>query len=300
MRKYFELGLVCLSGLGLALNLLVLYMATWSSHALAIDTVAMMLVAVLDLVACLFIAVAQTMRWCGVQVPCMVDLMVFATASFGSLGMTAVLSGVRYASIVRGWQLDTRNGILGCLVVLGMIWMVVVSRGLLFRMEVMPSGFYCMPIPEYGNDWYVLLDVIYNSLLFPCPVVIVVCYVLVTCHYCTLARHDGSSAFPQPMTWSKQLAFYYRRITYKLVLIVVAYSISIFPEYFLSFLSLITQFQRTYTQDVIAFLLIFSLSIINPFFILHLHKGSRSKAHRIMKNLPATPSASEGSLPNLC
>lgn len=280
MREYFELGLVCLSGVGLALNTLVLYMAALFRQEVAVDTVAMTLVAVLDLAACLFIAVAQCVRWCGGGVPCWVDLGLFATASFGSLGMTAMLSAVRYVSIVRGWRVDTRRGILGCLGVLGVLWGVVVVRGLVFPMALMPSQFYCMPVPAYSHPGYVALDLVYSALLLPCPVVIVASYVRVTCHYRRLARPDDSPA----MSWADQLAGYYRRVTLKLVLIVVAYFVAIVPEYLLSLLSLVSAFQRTYAQDAVAFLLMFSLAIVNPFFVIHLHEGSRVTACKIRRS----------------
>ncbi|KAJ9067661.1 hypothetical protein DSO57_1037892 [Entomophthora muscae] len=270
---------VCLTAvalLGTVLNLVLLFIACRRrNRQWAIDAFLIAAIGFFDFVVCMSIIVSFAMRcWLGEKVWdtrgawCKFTAISFSGATVITLGFTACLAVVRYLALVRGRQINTRVW----LVTVGIATLVLISlfieRGLNGMLFVLPSGFYCTS-QYYGTDWSSIFFGLLNVLiLFPSVVAIPVCYIKITLYYSrvihTMYDIDHSDIVRR-----------LKRNNFCLVLVLVSYSLSIFPEFIHINLSMIFKTQRTALSDGIVMLLLAGMTIVNPTFALLLHDEFR-------------------------
>ncbi|KAJ9064193.1 hypothetical protein DSO57_1032989 [Entomophthora muscae] len=295
LQTWAQAMLVGISLAGLLLNGLVVYVVGKRQVLFTADGIFMALVGLFDMLACGFAFTASILRlggWLSLSSAyfCTFDLFLFSTTTFASLLLTTALSATRYLVVVRRWEWNTKPFLAVALVYLCLLWIEIISKGLSNPLVLMPSGLYCMPYMHHDTATKIFLEAIYVALFLPCPIIILVSYSLVTLHYHRCLKqsaidsaHELTKDIGQPRTLVKSLRKRYLRSHLRplitLVLIIAGYLFSLFPEYAMSLSTLIVGTHRTSTMDCICFLAIFSLSIINPLFVLHINND----------HLPQTP-----------
>lgn len=284
---------------GLMLNLVVLFVVLLrrqTSHSS--ESILMMLVAGFDLVACAFSLLAEQLRIIGVlkidnATYCYADLFLFSTSTFASLTMTCALSLVRYINVVWRRRISRVVAVGLSLLYLGFVWLVVVGRGVTSPLMLMPSGLYCMPYVQNPTGFGDFLETMYVVLFLPCPLVLMLSYALVTRHYYSVIKRNAQRSaamalakaelsVASALAHNSYVRAHLRNIL-ELVLVVALYLASILPEFVMSICTLLAQTRRTNALDNYVFIAMFSLSVINPLFVLHLNSAANP-------NLPLTPS----------
>lgn len=287
IQEWAQALLVVMSLAGLLLNVLVVYVVGRRRAALTTDVIFMALVGSFDIVACSFALVTSLLRMSGAishHDPdyCRFDLFLFSTTTFASLIMTSTLSAARYLVVVRNWNLTTRTCLVSTAAFLCLLWIETLGRGLSNPLIVMPSGLYCMPYTRDARGAKLVFEVMYCLLMVPCPVVILASYGLVTRHF---HRHIKRTALSSANQLDREMAqprilVKYMRKKYlrthlshlvKLMLVAAIYFVALLPEYTMSIATLLLGAKRTPAIDSVAFLAIFSLSLINPLFVLHIN-----------------------------
>lgn len=305
LNTWSETLLVIISILGLISNVVVLKIVFCprTRSPLEADSILMIMIAIFDVIACCFALVTQFLRWGQIisylePLPwCYYDLIIFSTSTFATLALTSALSLVRYLVIVRGWDISWRRSLQMGIILILAVWFVILYRGLENPLLPMPSGLYCMPHAPLSAApiGQIIVDILYSTLVLPFPFLIISCYALVTLHYhrlvdqgsrAVLHQSDGLVYSPSQMqSVVSQFTKTQRRNTIKLVLIIVAYVLAIGPEYIFSFLNLAIGYNRSANQDCLCFLCLFSISLINPLFVLNLHHASSHEFTRIIQRL---------------
>ncbi|KAJ9059305.1 hypothetical protein DSO57_1003924 [Entomophthora muscae] len=302
-----QVALAMIALWGALLNLCVIYCVVIRRVIpLRADTCLTLMIAVFDMVACVFSLSAEVLRLAGTltlktPVFCHLDLFLFGTSTFGSLAMTTVLSFIRYLNVVRGWRVEYKNCFTNALAFLGVVWIVILARGLSNPLVLMPSGLYCMPFAEKASGAKSILEVLYPLVILPCPFIIFISYGCIIRHYhqelrakAAISVHQIATDLSHSRTLIQSLRnqfvrAHFKNIT-KLLLILLAYAICLLPEFTMSTLALLFKWYRPNWVDQVAFLAIFSLAIINPIIVLHIHLGSAkaSKTHPDSKGSDST------------
>ncbi|KAI0242462.1 hypothetical protein L0F63_001568 [Massospora cicadina] len=249
----------------------------------AIDAMYIAVIALFDLVVCVSIVVSLGTRWWfGKRVWdthgawCKFTAISFNGATVITLAFTGLLATVRYRALVQRKQINSRTWLMvGMLLMVGLVTSFI-DRGLNGMLFVLPAGFYCTP-QYWGLDIKtVAFGLINIGVLVPALIAIPWCYAQITIYYSHLIRsmHD--------IDHSEAVSRLKRNTAY-LALVLIAYSICIFPEFFHILISIIKKVKRTALSDGIVMLLLACVTLINPLFALLLHDEFRLEFMILLK-----------------
>ncbi|KAI9299179.1 hypothetical protein K502DRAFT_345332 [Neoconidiobolus thromboides FSU 785] len=245
------------------------------------DKLLICLISVFDLLAALYIFILQVTKWStGLTLKddsewCQSSAIFFSACSFCALLLTSLLSVVRYTVIVKRIPFEPvlLYFVTGFTIVSSFAVFVVISQ--LHNIIPFPSGWYCLPLLAETNTSSIIYA-IYLSIVFVSTLVVLpVCYSLLALHYNKIIEEVyGTKSSKPPIALKRNII--------RLIIILVAYYILIFPEMINVMLSMGFKIVRTATSDGLTLTLLFGTSILNPLFAMFLHDETREELYDLV------------------
>ncbi|KAI0235990.1 hypothetical protein L0F63_004760 [Massospora cicadina] len=258
--------------LGIGLNGVLLHITRKRHNVLQkIDSIFLLVVAVMDLLACLFMTASVVMRWVfGKQIMdergalCAVGSVLLCALIATSMVATALLALVRYLVIVHDVRIERARFLYSSAALLLCVFLMIVIRGATTRMSLRPSGLYCVTKlwgVEQDTRIFGMIGLILTVASLLC---VVICYTKLALHYHRLVHQ--SIALGAPTLRS-------RSVVVQMFIVIVAYLVATMPEFVSVWYSRVTI--RTSTLDGIVCTLLFSVTLINALFALLMHEETR-------------------------
>ncbi|KAJ9079163.1 hypothetical protein DSO57_1038296 [Entomophthora muscae] len=212
----------------------------------------MAIIAFLDLLSALCVIVGSTWKWIvGYSVLddgtvwCHINSLVGWSVTISALNVMALLSLVRYLTIVRGKEIhNSAIIVIACTIISGITLLFGVKQ-IVNKPVAFTSGMYCAAVWSDGAPLSSTLSIIIWIVALPPLFIIPICYARVTSYYTSIVLGSSGEYLPRKLYKQRQ----------SLILVIICYIMTLLPEYTQAFVSVIFKLEliswmRWVMQDI--------------------------------------------------
>ncbi|KAI9296530.1 hypothetical protein K502DRAFT_167603 [Neoconidiobolus thromboides FSU 785] len=282
-----DIVLFVIAILSFALNTVIAYLTLFNRNKfLAIDSILISIIAILDSIGSLFLIITQIIKWSigdeitTTSIFCNFSLLIFISATFISIIVTGILSLVRYLIIVKNYHISNKRFVIIITISLVLLYSIICVAAFTTNLILMPSGIYCLP----GNRNTITIKFFNFMILFfviPTVFLIPICYLLVLNHYRKLI--DSLNTGIETIAYKKSIKKrFFDSTILKFLIVIIFYLICLCPEFILFLYTTFTQQPRLGLADGIVMLFLFSVTLVNGIFVVTLHEESKDSFLRFI------------------